>query len=65
MSNRIVCPKCGNNANRGVLSKIEGEGKHQTITLAMAPCGCDVVVKDDISLEKTQNLFDECDKAKA
>jgi hypothetical protein len=48
-----------------VLSKIEGEGKHQTITLAMAPCGCDVVVKDDISLEKTQNLFDECDKAKA
>jgi hypothetical protein len=62
MSNKIICPKCGNNATKGELSKTEGTGKNQTITLTMTPCGCDIVVKDDHSLVKTRELFAAHDK---
>lgn len=62
MSNRIICPKCGNKATKGELSKTEMEGKNQIVTLTMTPCGCDVVVKDDHSLVETRKLFADHDK---
>lgn len=59
----IICPKCSNEATKGVLDRVEGTGKKREVHLKMTPCDCEVTVKDSLKLEKTRALFDDCEKA--